>query len=330
MLHDGEVPFEAVVNTVPAMIWRADASTAANFFNTAWLDFTGRTLEQELATAWAERVYPEDVGQSMQTFLGAFASREPFTMEYRVRRHDGAWRWLLDNGRPYFVGEHFAGYIGSCVDVTEMRSALDRRHQAAEEREALLTELQHRVRNNAQATASFLTLHAGRTRDPAVAAALRGAASRVVLSSLVQDRMFRAGNAAALDLGEELGATARAVLNHLRAPELRLEVRVEAPVRVPVRQAAPIGLIVNELLSNTARHGFPDGRPGRVRLTVRRPAPERGEVVLEDDGVGLPDPVPETGLGLYLARRLTQQARAELALSRTPGTRAALTFAIPA
>ena len=161
-----EEEFALLVDNAPIMIWRSDTTGACDWFNRPWLEFTGRALEEELGYGWAERVHPEDFDRSLAIYKEAFAARRDFQMAYRLRRHDGAWRWVQDHGRPYRRHGQFAGYFGSCTDVTEMKQAL-------EERETLMQELQHRVRNNAQATASFLGLQASRSPDRAVAAALR-------------------------------------------------------------------------------------------------------------------------------------------------------------
>ncbi len=323
--------FRLLADNAPVMIWRADRSRGCDFFNKPWLDFTGRSLEQELGFGWTEGVHPEDLDRCLATYAAAFEARRPFTMDYRLRRHDGAWRWVLDNGRPYEVNGAFAGYFGSCVDVTEMKQALEERHRMLAEREALLAELHHRVKNNTQATTSFLTLQAGRASDPAVAQALRAAATRVMLASHVQDRMFRVCGDAGVELGPELSATARLAVETAGRPGIRLEERLEPGVMVPVAQATPLALIVNELVVNACQHAFPWGRPGRILLALRMTAPGEGEIVVEDDGVGLPDSVrqqvPRHRLGLNLVPRLARQAKARLRMEPAgSGTRAVLAF----
>jgi PAS domain S-box-containing protein len=313
------------------MIWRADLSMRCDFFNKPWLEFTGRSMEQELGHGWAESVHPDDLERCMKTFAEAFAARREFSMDYRLRRHDGAWRWLLDKGRPHIVNGQFAGFIGSCIDYTEARQALEEHRKALEERESLLAELHHRVKNNAQATTSFLSLQASRASDPAVAAALRGAATRVMLATLVQDRMFRVPPDAGVDLGAELETTARTALEVTGRPGLHFELHLEDRLTLPVAQATPLALIVNELVVNAARHAFPGGREGTISLTLRRPGPGLGEVVVADDGIGLPEAprrnTPQGCLGLHLIPLLARQAHASLTLDGSQGVRVTLRFA---
>jgi two-component system, sensor histidine kinase PdtaS len=332
-----EEPFRLLADNAPVMIWRADTTKSCDYFNRRWLEFTGRTLEQELGSGWREGVHPEDAGRCLATFGEAFDARRSFTMDYRLRRHDGAWRWVLDSGSPFEADGGFAGYLGSCVDVTDLKQSLEERRRMLQERDALLAELHHRVKNNAQATTSFLALQAARAEDPMVAQALRGAATRVMLSSLVQDRMFRLAGSAEVELGPEVAATARQASEVAGRRGVAVEDRIEARVVVPASHATPLVLIVNELVVNALQHAFPGRRTGRVHVTVRRPGPDRGEIAVEDDGVGAPPAVfirpPRSCLGLHLVRRLARQVRATVRVEAVPagehgtsGVRATVAF----
>ncbi|MDP4030293.1 MAG: PAS domain S-box protein [Gallionella sp.] len=110
----------------PNPIWRIDRNGKCDYVNRAWLEFTGRTLEQELGDGWADGIHPEDREHSFSAFLSAFNRREPFVMEYRMRHRDGSYHWILDHGAPYTdLDGEFAGYLGSCYDINERRGAED-------------------------------------------------------------------------------------------------------------------------------------------------------------------------------------------------------------
>jgi PAS domain S-box-containing protein len=109
-----------LVEQAPLMIWRADRSKMCDYFNRVWLDFTGRTLEEESGEGWAQGVHPDDLERCLEIYVASFELRIPFEMEYRLRRFDGVYRWIFDRGVPFVNDDGmFAGYIGSCVDVTE-------------------------------------------------------------------------------------------------------------------------------------------------------------------------------------------------------------------
>ena len=116
--------FASIANTSPALIWMAGLDKGCTWFNEPWLAFTGRTLEQEQGNGWAEGVHPEDFDHCLKIYEAAFDERRPFIMEYRLRRHDGEYRWIYDQGHPRSTPEEgFTGYIGSCMDITERKRA---------------------------------------------------------------------------------------------------------------------------------------------------------------------------------------------------------------
>jgi PAS domain S-box-containing protein len=123
-LRESEERFRLVANTAPVMIWMSGPDKDCNYFNQSWLDFTGRPIEAEFGSGWTEGVHREDLSGCLEIYTKAFDRRESFEMEYRLRRHDGEYRWILDRGVPrYNADGSFAGYIGSCIDVTERKQA---------------------------------------------------------------------------------------------------------------------------------------------------------------------------------------------------------------
>ena len=123
-LRESEKRFRTMANTAPVMIWMAGTDKLCTFLNKGWLDFTGRTLEQELGNGWTEGVHPEDFDRCLETYANAFNARQEFTMEYRLRRYDGEYCWVLDHGVPRFESDgKFVGYIGTAIDITESKRA---------------------------------------------------------------------------------------------------------------------------------------------------------------------------------------------------------------
>lgn len=114
------IEYKTIVETAPNLIWRSGLDAKCYYFNKTWLDFTGRTYEQEYGDGWAEGVHPDDLERCVQIYLENFGNQTAFEMEYRLRRHDGEWRWINDRGVPA-IDENgvFSGFVGSCLDVTE-------------------------------------------------------------------------------------------------------------------------------------------------------------------------------------------------------------------
>lgn len=137
--------YRALCAYSPVMIWRAGVDARCDYFNERWLAFTGRSLEQELGNGWAEGVHPDDLKQCLERYLDAFEKREEFEMEYRLRRYDGVYRWIVDRGTPWYAEDgSFTGYIGSCVDVDDRRRALREREELYEQTLTLYHELHER------------------------------------------------------------------------------------------------------------------------------------------------------------------------------------------
>ena len=139
LLRESEERFRTMADTAPVLLWMAGTDALCTFFNQRWLAFRGRTMEEELGTGWAQGVHAEDFQRCMTEYLDAFVARREFRMEYRLRRADGQYRWILDTGVPrYTPAGVFAGYIGSCIDVTELREAREGLELRVQERTAQL------------------------------------------------------------------------------------------------------------------------------------------------------------------------------------------------
>ncbi len=123
-VRESERRFRHLADTVPVLIWMSGTDRGCTYFNRVWLEFTGRTLLQEMGSGWTEGVHPDDLRCCVDVYNSHFDMRREFLMEYRLRRANGEYRWVRDNGVPRFDGaSNFIGYIGSCVDVTESKLA---------------------------------------------------------------------------------------------------------------------------------------------------------------------------------------------------------------
>jgi PAS domain S-box-containing protein len=121
-LRDSEERFRSMADTAPVLLWLSDVDQQCTYINKPWLDFTGRTFEQELGEGWTESIYPEDRARCLETYRASFHRRERFEIEYRLRRADGEYRWVLTRGAPRVTDTaELIGYVGSCVDITERK-----------------------------------------------------------------------------------------------------------------------------------------------------------------------------------------------------------------
>ena len=220
--------------------------------------------------------------------------------------------------------------------LEETQSSVVRSEQALRvslhEKEVLLREVHHRVKNNLQLIASLLSLQGRCFADPQSRGLMEESQARVHSIALVHETLYQSGDLAKISLDGYLGRLAHHLVESWMGMSGRIELIVDiAPLDVPIDVAIPCGLIVNELITNAFKHAFPGGRRGAVRISAHPGAPGATVLVVADDGVGLPEAlqVARSGrLGLELVSTLTRQLRGSLELGGGPG--ATVTITLPA
>jgi PAS domain S-box-containing protein len=347
-IEETESRFRTMADHAPVLLWMTGLDGLCDFFNETWLAFTGKTREQEFGNGWAEGVHPEDFARCMQVFLDAFVARRPFAMEYRLLRHDGAYRWIFDQGAPRFDGDgEFVGFIGSCVDVTAQHEARDtlgqlnrvleervrERTALAMERDVLLREVHHRVKNDLQLISSLLGMHGRAFAEPAPARAFEECQGRVQAIARVHEHMYEhmltAQGLHEMSFSEHLRTLTLDVRQTGASPPgVQLVLDIADNVVLGVDQAIPCAMIVHELVVNAFKHAFPAGGQGTVRVACHAELGGRVAVSVADDGIGMPECGRRegTGLGWTLVDAFARQLGGTLTLERGRGTRVALSF----
>lgn len=316
----GELEFRELADNAPVMIWRSRPDKQCDWFNKPWIDFSGRSQEELFGYGWAEDVHPEDFDRCVSIYQTAFDAREKFTMPYRLRRHDGVYRWFLDNGAPFYRNGEFAGYFGSCIDITEHR-------ELEEHQRTLLAELNHRVRNNLQLIMSFLQLSKLRAKTDEAKTLLQGAMARVKGVGIIQDELHRSASGS-VELAEYLSGLARSVLRSESTTELELIVDA-CPVRVPYDLAANLGMVVNELITNSIKHAGPENSV--ISLTLE-PAGDTIKLVIADRGAGFPEVAEHSNQRMHgggLIDALVKRLGGAISRSNDGGARVSIVVKLP-
>lgn len=217
-------------------------------------------------------------------------------------------------------------------DITERKQAQDALQELLREKESLLKEVHHRVKNNLQVMSSLVRIQAGQVENPTAQATLQDMQNRIGAMALLHETLYQSGNFARVDLGEYLRAICSQLQRSLMADSERIQLCLDAAsVDLDVHQAIPCGLIVNELVSNCLKHAFPDGRAGEVRVEVQ--SADGGTAMclkVADNGVGLPADFnlgQLRSLGLQLVSDLIGQIEGRLEIGRGPGTVFEVVFA---
>jgi len=363
-LRESEARFQAMADTAPVMIWLTGTDALCNYFNKPWLDFTGRSMDQEVGMGWIEGVHPDDVQGCFDGFLPAFHARKSFRMQYRLRRADGEYRWVIESGIPRYAGGEFAGYIGSNIDITDLRRAEEERERLRQ----LQSELAHinRVTTMGELAGSI----AHEIKQPISAAQTN---AKTCLLWLGRDQP---------DIGEAREAVSRIIQDVTRASEIISRIRVLFKKGEPEREWVDLNDVIREMISlmgNEARRRaitihtelapeLPKVRADRVQLqqvfmnlmlngidainegnvagdlTIKSQRNADGQVLISvsDTGIGLP---PEranrvfeaffttkpqgTGMGLSISRSIIESHGGRLWASGNSDRGATFQFTLP-
>ncbi|MGE0713606.1 MAG: PAS domain S-box protein [Planctomycetota bacterium] len=323
----------AVLDHVGALVVVLDAEGRIRRFNRAAEDLCGRSFaELEGHTLWETVVAPDQALSVRDRALRCLqrdaecgrSTHEWLTAAGERRAIDWANTLLLDPGGT----TRFMVCLG--MDITERRRIEEALGRSLAEKETLLREVHHRVKNNLQIIASLLYFQADRAQDPRAAEVLAESRDRLRSMVLVHEHLYRTADLARVDLGEFLRELGSQLARGRPGAPLELQLELEDGVELSVETALPVGLIVCELLMNVAKYAYPAGTPGRVTVGLARGA-AAGTVVatVADEGVGMPagfDPGRAESFGWQLIERLAGQLRGQAQLEPGPGTRVTLSF----
>jgi PAS domain S-box-containing protein len=327
-LRESEGRFRLVANTAPVMIWTAGTDRKCTYVNKTWLDFTGRPLEAELGDGWLEAVHPDDSNRCLRTYSEAFNRRESFEMHYRVRRKDGEYRWVLADGVPRFNPDGtFAGYIGSCIDITERKLAeeslatIGRRLIEAHETER--TWIARELHDDVNQRMALLAIELDRWNQQLPPSAvefhdhIHHASQRLSdIAADIQALSHRLHSSKLEYLG--LVAAAKSFCNEL-SEQQKVEIDLShtaIPRSVPKEISLCLFRVLQETLQNGVKHSGVrhfkvelHGTGGEIQLTV------------SDLGMGFDpqDAIHRRGLGLISMRERIQLVSGEISIKSQPG-----------
>ncbi len=337
-VRESEERFRLVANTAPVMIWMSGPDKLCNYFNQPWLDFTGRSLEAELGNGWLKGVHPGNLKDCLGTYTRAFDLRESFKMQYRLRRHDGVYRWVLDIGVPRLsLDGSFAGYIGSCIDITDRKLAeealasVGRRLIEAQEEER--TWIARELHDDINQRIALLSMDLEQwAQDPA--------SSEVEVSNHIRNVLQ-----ALADLGKDIQALAHrlhsskleflglaaAAGGFCRELSAQKNMKIDfSHAGIPRNLSKEISLclfrVLQEALQNAVKHS--GARQFRVELHATS-----GEIqlIVNDQGVGFDqqDAVKRHGLGLVSMQERTHLVGGEFSIKSEPGRGTTISAWVP-
>ncbi len=311
-LAESEQRFRQLMENTSEVFWVRDlVSDRLLYLSPAYETVWGRPVEEAMRVCATslDTVHPEDRDGLRAAMAGIATSATPVDAEFRIVRPDGGVRWVHARAFPVRDGDgNVYRVAGVAEDVTARRAAEEGIRASLREKEILLREVHHRVKNNLQLIVSLLNLQAAYADGAADRERFIESRNRVASMALAHEELYRANDLASVNVADYVERLARKLV--LSSVDAEVELALELPpLFLPVSAAIPCGLILNELVTNAIKHAFPSRDAGRISIAARRKG-RQVEVRVTDDGVGLPegfDPAGGTTLGMQLVGSLVAQ-----------------------
>lgn len=314
-LRSSEVYFRTLADSMPVLVFVTDGAGGVTYTNRRYQEFTGLSAEALAGEGWIRAVHPDDAAQVIARWKAALAEGRPFEEELRLLARTGGHHWFLKRATPMPDADGVVRHwFAACSDI-------DEQHRAQDRQVLLNQEISHRVKNSLQLVSGFLTLQARRAPETA-RPLIEEAAGRVQAVAEVHDQLWRRGAAETMPLAPFLTDLCE-TLAHARP--LRPTTTSFEDAWVAADSAAPIGLVINEALTNAYKYAYPAEQEGAVEVRGAREG-DRYRIEIRDWGVGLPDGFdlarPGASLGLRVMNALAQQLGAEISAENArPGAR---------
>ena len=273
--------------------------------------------------AFLHAVHPDDREMVNRTYRESVANKAPYEITHRIRMSDGRIKWVHERAMTEYSTEGTpVRSTGTVQDITERKLAELRLAESLREKETLLREIHHRVKNNLQIISSLLHFQSKKVADDEAKAVFLEGQDRLRSMILVHDRLYRSQNLSAVDFGDYVNSLAQQLVRSNEDASRNVRLTIEADnVSLPVETALPCGMIVSELLTNVFKYAFPDGSSGEALLRVTAHG-DRMVIMVQDNGVGFGDAgsAASTGFGLQLVYTLTEQLNGLIRIESSSGT----------
>ncbi len=334
-LRESEERLDLALTGADLGLWDYDLRTGGAFFDRRWAEMLGYELDEIEPTVlwWKNKVHPDDLAQALKAGELHLAGLAPYyESEHRLQTKAGAWKWVLSRGKV--VGRDEKGeplrMTGTHLDINDRKEAEAKIRESLEEKEVLLREIHHRVKNNLQVVCSLLSLQSRHARDEAYQAMFKESEHRIRSMAFVHEKLYQSNNLARLEVSEYIRSLAQHVLSACEPSGLRIDLETDCEgISFGIDTAIPLGLIVTELCSNCTRHAFSESERGEIRISLHRADGNMFRLTVSDNGIGIHRDLnvdaSET-LGLRLVKIFVRQLQGEVEIINSHGTAVVVTF----
>ncbi len=309
-------------------IWLPD--TTLTFVNGAYSRLMGQSREDLIGRKWIEFIPESSRGEVLENYRKAVDAKEVYSYVHEIETREGV-RWFRWNDVPIFDEEgNLIEFQSVGHDITERKQAEDRIRGLLSEKELILKEVHHRIRNNMSTVKSLLLLQADSMRDTYAASALQEAANRVQSMSRLYEKLYRSSNFSEIPVEGYLSPLVDEIIaNFPNSVSVKLIKEIDDTI-LEVRKLQPLGIIINELLTNIMKYAFNEKHGGIISLSLKKTG-NRVTLTVSDDGAGMPDSIDfnkSTGFGMQLVYLLARQMGASIKVETAEGTKFILEFSV--
>ncbi len=325
IIEESEKRFRLMADTSPVMVWMTDVNNRLEYINKTKLDFLGKKFNELTNEAWLETRHPEERNKFLKELSDAAKEKRSFSLEIRIKNKDGDYRWLIDTAAPRFLDDGtFIGFIGSGFDITEEKNSRISLKKSLKEKEVLLREIHHRVKNNLQVISSLLNLQKNYISDPAILDIFRSSQNRIRSMALLHEKLYQQNNLIEIDLSDYIQDLISNLFDSYNlSSHISLKLNI-TDIHLDVDLSLNIGLIINELVSNALKHAFKEREKGEIFVElINVEKTDQLELIVTDDGVGIPEDYnlnESKTFGLELVSALIQQYEGSMKINRNDKT----------
>ncbi len=328
-----EEQFKFAIEASNEGIWDWDIRGNRGYFSPGYYHMLGYEDGEFEANpeTWLTFLHPEDRDRAMGTNMACIEGKtEQFQVEFRMRAKDNSWHWILGRGKSVQRDENGRSIrmVGTHSDITEQKESEKRIKNLLDEKELLLKEVHHRIKNNLATVASLLSLQAETLKDKTETITLKDAENRIQSLSILYDKLYRSEDYRGLSVASYIPELAAQIIQDFpHSDRIRLDFHIE-DLQLKTKTLVNLGIIINELITNAMKYAFTGRNRGKILIELKRVS-DRFELVVADDGIGLSNTQKSkapTGFGLTLVEALSSQLGGRVSLQESSGSRVVVDF----
>lgn len=326
ILKRREEHLSLITDNMMDLITQSDANGVYQYVSPSAQKILGYDPQKMLGKNILDFVHPDDLDKVKSSIQKAVDTGSPNETEYRYKKASGGYIWIETAGNPIFGhGNDLKGFVCSSRNIDDRKHAEEQIRTSLEEKEVLLKEIHHRVKNNMQIISSLLNLQSRSVKDENSLEILKESQNRVKSMAMIHESLYRTHNLARINFEKYIQNLVSGLFSSYGINPGTIKTKLDLDdVLLDIDTAIPCGLILNELVTNSLKHAFPKGREGEMNVVLSQEDKNNMKIIVSDNGIGFPENIDfrnTESLGLQLVNTLVGQLKGEIKLEKDNGTK---------